>query len=253
MYRLLVLSMAVGLCATAAIKNDSHVLIVGGTDAEPGANPHQCSLRRSSHSCGASIISDEWVVTAAHCIDGSSPSSLSLRCGTELHASGGVDFTVAELIPHESYDSWALDYDVGLIRINGRFSLGSGNVNKIELTGDNDQLPAKDKVTVTGWGAIREGGALPARLQTVDVPVVANDVCKQKYDGFNDITDRMFCAGVDEGGLDSCQGDSGGPVKHQGKLVGAVSWGYGCARPNYPGVYTRLSTLRAWIKGKTSI
>ncbi|CAG2109178.1 unnamed protein product, partial [Medioppia subpectinata] len=187
------------------VRNHTNQWIVGGKDAEPGANPHQCSLRRSSHSCGASIISDQWVITAAHCIDGAQPTQLSLRCGTDFHATPGIDYTIAQLIPHPTYDSWTLDYDLGLIRIAGTFSLGSNNINKIALPDQNEELPAADLVTVTGWGTLTEGGALPAVLQTVDVPIVANDLCSQKYDGFNDITERMFCAGIDAGGQDSCQ------------------------------------------------
>ncbi|CAG2170690.1 unnamed protein product, partial [Oppiella nova] len=227
--------------------------IVGGGDAVPGANPHQCSLQRTSHSCGASIISTNWAVTAAHCIDGASPTSLKLRCGTEYHATPGIDYTLAEVIAHPSYSSWSLDYDLGLIRISGSFSLGSNNINAIALPAQDEQLAAGSTVTVTGWGALTEGGYLPAVLQTLDVPVVANDVCSTKYSGFNDVTDRMFCAGVDAGGKDSCQGDSGGPVTQNGKLVGAVSWGYGCARPDYPGVYTRVASLRNWITEQTSV
>jgi len=234
------------------VKDSTH-FIVGGTEAAAGANPHQCSLRRSSHSCGASIISDQWVVTAAHCIDGASASSLSLRCATLRHASGGQDFKIAQLIVHPSYSSWTLDNDIGLIKIDGKFTLGSSSLDKIALPDQDEDIPAGSIVTVTGWGATSEGGSLPATLQTLDVPVVANDVCAQKYQGFNSITDQMFCAGVDEGGKDSCQGDSGGPVVYSKKLVGAVSWGYGCARAGYPGVYTRVARFRNWIKENTSV
>jgi trypsin len=139
------------------------------------------------------------------CVFSASPTSLKLRCGTEYHATPGIDYTLAQVIAHPSYSSWSLDYDLGLIRISGSFSLGSNNINAIALPAQDEQLAPGSTVTVTGWGALTEGGYLPAVLQTLDVPVVANDVCSAKYSGFNDVTDRMFCAGVDAGGKDSCQ------------------------------------------------
>jgi len=236
------------------VKKSQEPFIVGGTDAASGANPWQCSLRRSSHSCGASIISNQWLVTAGHCIDGASPSSLTIRCNTLTHASGGQDYAVARLVLHEQYDSWNLDNDIGLVQISGTFALGSTeNINSIPLPAQGETFPDGAIVRVTGWGAIYEGGSLPARLQTLDVPIVNQDTCNQQYSGFNPVTAQMFCAGVPEGGKDSCQGDSGGPVVYNSKLIGAVSWGLGCARPNYPGVYTRVASFRNWIRTNSGV
>ena len=130
---------------------------------------------------------------------------MTLRCGTLTHASGGQDYKVAEVVAHPDYSSWTLDNDIGLLRISGQFTLGSADMDKIALPAQGEAIPAGTTVTVTGWGATSEGGSLPSALQTLDVPVVANDVCNQKYSGFNDITDQMFCAGIDAGGKDSCQ------------------------------------------------
>jgi hypothetical protein len=102
---------------------------------------------------------------------------------------------------------------------------------------------------VSGWGATAEGGSSAAILQKVRVPIVSNTTCNAAYGG--GITANMLCAGLVEGGKDSCQGDSGGPlVVPDGsgwRLAGVVSFGNGCARPNFYGVYTRISSFTTWI------
>ncbi|KAJ8363226.1 hypothetical protein SKAU_G00120570 [Synaphobranchus kaupii] len=92
-------------------------------------------------------------------------------------------------------------------------------------------------------------------LQKVGVPLISEDVCNRSY-GYK-ITPRMLCAGFHDGGKDACQGDSGGPLVCQeasGRwfLAGVVSWGIGCGRPNYYGVYTRITKLTGWIEERTS-
>ena len=97
---------------------------------------------------------------------------------------------------------------------------------------------------MSGWGTLTEGGNTPTILQKVEVPIVSDDDCRESY-GYSDVSDSMICAG--EEGRDSCQGDSGGPMVCGGFLCGIVSWGHGCARPDYPGVYTEVSYFVDWI------
>merc|ERR1712200_259966 len=103
---------------------------------------------------------------------------------------------------------------------------------------------------VSGWGTLESGGSSPSELQWVAVPTVTNEQCSQAYN--NGITDSMICAGLPEGGKDSCQGDSGGPFvcRDDGKavLTGVVSFGIGCALPDYPGVYARVTAVLDWVK-----
>ena len=103
---------------------------------------------------------------------------------------------------------------------------------------------------VSGWGTLSYQGNSPDSLQWVEVPAVTNAICNQAYS--NSITDAMICAGLAEGGKDSCQGDSGGPlicaVNGKAHLVGVVSFGVGCALPNWPGVYARVTAVLSWIK-----
>lgn len=121
---------------------------------------------------------------------------------------------------------------------------------------NNPKQQPYDKFWVTGWGALSENGNSPDLLQKVEVPFVDNAKCKQTYFGLNE--QQMLCAGYEEGGKDACQGDSGGPMvfrysSDQWVVAGVVSWGWGCARPNTPGVYTRVSSYAQWIFEKTSV
>merc|ERR1712209_157652 len=108
------------------------------------------------------------------------------------------------------------------------------------------EYPEGHMCTVSGWGTTSEGGSLARRLMKVDVPVVSDDNCRDSY-GQSDIADSMICAGYEAGGKDSCQGDSGGPFMCGFGLDGIVSWGYGCAQPGFPGVYTQTSYFVDWV------
>lgn len=94
-------------------------------------------------------------------------------------------------------------------------------------------------------------GSITDKLQAVSIPLVDHKVCKEIYSEINDVTDRMFCAGLlGVGGRDSCQGDSGGPLAADGVLIGVVSWGNECAAPDYPGVYANVLALKSWVESK---
>ncbi|MFG3227623.1 serine protease [Kitasatospora sp. NPDC048194] len=253
--RILALLLAALSAVVGMMSSPAHA-VVGGHDTAPGAFPYMVSVRwSSSHRCGGVIISDQWVLTIAQCVEGKSPSDLVVRAGTDRHATPGVDFKVAEVITHPDYDNWTNDYDIAAIKIDGQFSLGTGGIDKVALpTSDADPAPGT-AAEVAGWGAVtaREGAALSETLQVALVPLIARDVCQQKHNGFNAITDRMLCAGWDEGGVDACTGDEGGPLVQNGVLIGLVSWGYGCARPNRPGVYTKVGALTGWITELTEV
>jgi trypsin len=85
------------------------------------------------------------------------------------------------------------------------------------------------------------------------VPIVSREECNKAYGAYGGITVNMICAGVTGGGKDACQGDSGGPLVVDGKLVGIVSWGAGCADPLYPGVYSNVATLKSFVTQETGV
>jgi len=110
--------------------------------------------------------------------------------------------------------------------------------------------------TIAGWGTTSEGGSAPSVLQEAQVPITTDDYCSGAYDDFESTT--MVCAGYPQGGVDTCQGDSGGPMFGRAttgelRVVGATSFGEGCARAGKPGVYARVgdTTLREWIRGQS--
>ena len=129
------------------------------------------------------------------------------------------------------------------------------------LTFDNDVQPAclpdasfspvKQVCYTSGWGTLSSGGSAPDILQWVDVPIITNDDCDAAYSWYK-ITDSMICAAYPEGGKDACQGDSGGPlvceVGGEAIITGVVSWGIGCADPDHPGVYSRVTHVLKWIQ-----
>ena len=110
------------------------------------------------------------------------------------------------------------------------------------------------RLHTAGFGRLSSGGSSPNRLMQVSVPIVSESKCKRAYG--SSIHTSMVCAGLDRGGKDSCQGDSGGPMvcEYNGKffLEGVVSWGSGCAKPGYYGVYSRVRYLRQWIDSTMS-
>ncbi|XP_066964773.1 trypsin-1-like [Macrobrachium rosenbergii] len=228
--------------------------IVGGDEAAPGEFPHQISMQVNSifgryHSCGGSVYNENYVITAAHCTEGLGASDVVVVAGEyDLSVESGDEQTIdAEaLTAHESFDTKSMENDVALIKLSTPLVIND-MVKAIELPAQLELVEPGTVCTTTGWGTTSEGGSLPDKLRKVDVPVVADESCRESY-GASDIVDSMLCAGYPEGGKDTCQGDSGGPFVCGGKLHGIVSWGYGCARPNYPGVYTEVAYFRDWIE-----
>ncbi|KAF2885458.1 hypothetical protein ILUMI_20738 [Ignelater luminosus] len=211
--------------------------IVGGRNATIEELPYQLSLlSEGSHICGAVILSENRALTAAHCTYGGPPEPLSVRAGSTYLNQGGEIYQVLEYYSHPLYGTGPLDYDISVLFVE-TIKLGSG-AQPIPLCKENEEVEVGALATVSGWGTLWTGGSLPITLQRVEVSKVSDSYCNSRYDS---ITPRMTCYGFEEGGKDSCQGDSGGPLVHDGVLVGLVSWGSGCARPNYPGVYTKIS------------
>lgn len=226
-------------------------LIVGGVEAGRGEFPFIVSLHDwGGHFCGGSLIKKNWVLTAGHCVSNGSRPKVYIGLHDQRETRDAELFETAEVIRHPKYDHGTIDYDYALIRLNGESRFEPVELNRTEITKSRSETD----FTVAGWGVLKESQYdLPDLLQKVDVPFVDKQRCSEAYpDG---ITDRMICAGYDEGGKDSCQGDSGGPMVYyrDGKpvLAGVVSWGEGCARARKYGVYSKVNAVIDWIEEST--
>ncbi|CAG0899004.1 unnamed protein product [Darwinula stevensoni] len=227
--------------------------IVGGDDAMEGEIPWQVSLESfGSHICGGFILDEMNVITAAHCCDAVSSFTVVAGEHDRSETSGNeVEIDVERMVPHEDYNGFDLTADICLLHLESALEW-SEFIYPAEMPAQFQDWDDGDMMTVSGWGSTSEGGSLPDILQKVDVAVVSDADCDDYYSSFGGIDfDAHICAGnMPEGGADSCQGDSGGPMFETGGGIvsGIVSWGVGCARPEFPGVYSQLATYMDWVE-----
>uniref|UniRef100_A0A3Q2CGN1 Peptidase S1 domain-containing protein n=1 Tax=Cyprinodon variegatus TaxID=28743 RepID=A0A3Q2CGN1_CYPVA len=242
-------------CGLAPLNNR----IVGGEAAPPGSWPWQVSLHTFAHICGGSLINDQWVLTAAHCVSwlGSTP-FLTVYLGRQNQSESNpneVSRTVTRIIIHPGYNIPRFNNDIALLKMSEPVVF-SNYISPVCLAAFNSTFNIGEDAWVTGWGNIGYDEPLPSpgKLLEVDAEIVGTHQCKCDYSKIDDdvITDNMICAGFREGGKGPCFGDSGGPlVSQQGDrwiLAGVVSFGVGCNAPNFPSVYARVSQFESWIK-----
>lgn len=229
--------------------------VVGGSDAAQGQFPYLVSVVSSgifgdSHICGGAILDATTVLTAAHCADGGTTSSLKVSYGS-ANRTAGTKASLNRVIMHPSYSSSTIDNDLAVLKLSSPIPLDGVNAAAIPLAAAGSV--ASGAVQVAGWGRTAYGAPLPVQAQYAGLNVVDRATCNGRWGGINLITKNMMCAGGANDGLTSCNGDSGGPlVQDQGGtavLVGIVSWGkFGCTS-DYPAVFADVAEpgLRSWI------
>jgi len=239
--------------------------IVGGVDATDDFYPWQVVLNRhGSFICGASIIHESWILTAAHCVIGYSARAFTIEAGANDRtgfSNSRQTRQVERVISHRLYDDNSLENDIALLKLSTHLTWSRG-VRPVCVP--TTSAPPETDCVITGWGATQSIPSSPSIMQVAQVPILPNAVCRPNLVAQgSDIKDNMMCAGNMLGGVDTCQGDSGGPLACRSSnsttdngayyLQGVTSWGLGCAQEGLPGIYTRVANYADWIKTKTSM
>lgn len=229
--------------------------IVGGTVAQKGDWGWQIGMYRFRRFiCGGSLINNEWIVTAAHCVDDMrNPKYYYVDVGfhdrDSILDSWSTTKTISKIVVHHLYNTNSFQNDIALMKMSSHVQFQEDHkVTPACIPDGTDTYENKD-AWVTGYGTLFSGGPISTEIRQADVVTLSNERCIERFGDIDPET--QICAGEAGGSKDTCQGDSGGPLNIKGSdgrwhLVGLTSYG-----PNPCGegsVYTRLSGFREWIK-----
>ena len=249
--------------ALAAVAASPSSAVVGGTDAAPGEFPSVAEISFGAFFCTGTLIDSTHVLSAGHC--GSATGALvaspvgwptpliDVRIGSNK-AGEGEQVPVSEVTISPEYLGLTSRNDLSILTLSEPSTKAP---TQVAGAAERSIWDPGTLATIAGWGATEEGGDLPDTLQKAQVPITTDEYCESRYsddDGWDFDPETMVCAGYPEGGIDTCQGDSGGPLFADAggalRVVGVTSWGNGCAREGFPGVYARVADtkLRTWVE-----
>lgn len=251
---------AFGQCCGGARASVNQPRIVGGSNAPQGAYPWMTALvergqtPQAGQFCGGALIAPQWVLTAGHCVEGTTASRLDVIVGAyDLRSAngGGQRVQVTQIISHPAYGevNGTLVNDVALLKLAAPVT----GVAVIPLVDSTARIADGSACRGMGFGAVSEGGATSPVLLQVDLSVISLASANSVYGG---LTSVHLAAGIPAGGRDTCQGDSGGPLVVANPAggwmhAGVVSFGDGCARAGVPGIYASTLTFAPWIRQQT--
>uniref|UniRef100_A0A1I8MLV8 Peptidase S1 domain-containing protein n=1 Tax=Musca domestica TaxID=7370 RepID=A0A1I8MLV8_MUSDO len=220
--------------------------IVGGTDAEVGQFPHQVSLQREdgSHTCGGSIISEKYILTAAHCVvvgngvEPYPPQYFQVRVGSIQSMVGGLLLKLKRIIVNKTYGNFL--NDVALLELETPLTF-TDYIKPIEMA--DEDVPTGSDVIISGWGRLYTGGPIPQRLQWNTVKALTTEECGTAINwGY----DSLICL-AHPANNGACNGDSGGPATYNGKLVGVAGFVVGGCGSSNPDGYAKVAHHKDWI------
>jgi len=228
--------------------------IVDGEETTIEEIPHQISIQfGGGHNCGGSIISKNWVLTAAHCfMRSANKEDYVIHAGSKYSYKPGSVHRISEIISHRDFEiGTAVMNDITLLRVEEPFEFDKTR-QPVALYAQDEEIPAGSVATVSGWGTLGYGKPPPAILNFVRVTVISKDRCAAMYEDATHFSNGQVCTLFGEAAENPCHGDSGGPLTVDGRQAGVVSWG-GCALPGMPGVYTEVAYFRDWIKKNSGV
>ncbi|KAF3691070.1 Mast cell protease 1A [Channa argus] len=223
--------------------------IINGRNAPKNSMQFMASVQANTqHVCGGFLVSEDFVVTAAHC---GKQNLTRVVLGTHnlTNVPDDAVIKIKQRFKHPLYKKPELGYDIMLLQLSEKARLDSKIVKKIQLPKSNNKIKNMGKCNVAGWGFTKTKGEAVDVLKVVDVPIINLDECKRKWKNVRSLPDNIICAGGSGTNKGFCKGDSGGPLVCNGMAVGVVSFNkYNCDYPNWPNIYTDISKHIAWIK-----
>ncbi|XP_059223469.1 trypsin eta [Stomoxys calcitrans] len=260
------LSLVFFLMTVNALPTSGQSRIISGTEVDWESTRYQVSVRNqyidsiffgAGHLCGGTLVARNLVLTAAHCIWDEqrelfrAPNEFVVVMGNvdRLKKTGSLKIGVRSIIIGPRFNTSTYRDDIAIMVLNESIPLNYQRASIMPLN-DKPNLREGTSCTVSGWG-ITEKGHFSRKLRHLEAPIINRNICANNY-GHTTILPGMMCAGYLEGIRDACIGDSGGPLVCDNKLVGIVSFGIGCALPDYPGVYTNVADYIDWYRNNTA-